>query len=215
MFLSKALHLWSALGLPHCPTRMANELSPGASTPAPDQKGKEPGSLTSLGSSLCAWMVLCLGKLSLKGSPMQATPLAINRHLTHTCVPRCNSGCHSLNTQQHAHFGKAPSPTALAHLDERPGVGLHCTPPSTPRRAAPTPTDPALLSSLLISKRLSCSVPDARAGCPTACLRLWKRRDPGGHLLGQGTRKPHGDHTSSPWASHASSPYDLRSHLRP
>lgn len=77
-----------------------------------------------------------------------------------------------------------------------------------PSLATATPTDPALLSSLPISRRLDSSDPGGRAGCPTACLGLRKRGDPGGHLLGQGTRKPHGDHTSSPRASHASSPQD-------
>lgn len=73
--------------------------------------------------------------------------------------------------------------------------------PGTLGLAISTPTDPALLSSLPISRRLDSSAPGGGAGCPTACLGVWKRGDPGGHLLGQGTRKPHGNHTSSPRAS--------------
>ena len=84
----------------------------------------------------------------------------------------------------------------------------HMPPLPAPGLAASTPTDPALLSSLPISKKLDSSAPGGGAGCPTACLGLQKGGDPGGHLLGQGTRKPHGNHTSSPRASHASSPQD-------
>lgn len=123
---------------------------------------------------------------------------------THTCTPAI-LGAVALTHKTLWHSPAAPHPqvTWTKLLGSGCSIGL----PKTPKLATSTPTDPALLSSLPISKSLGSSAPGGQAGCPTARLGL---RSEGirveGHLLGQGTRKPHGgNHTSSPRASHASS----------
>lgn len=94
-------------------------------------------------------------------------------------------------------------------MNECPGVRPHhVPPPHPPDRPLPPHRPSSSFQPSNFQLRLDSSAPGGGAGCPTARLGLRKRGDPGGHLLGQGTRKPHGDHTSSPRASHASSPQD-------
>lgn len=119
--------------------------------------------------------------------------------LTHPAI----LGAVALTQTDTCTLAKHCCPPPLDHADKYAGVRLHDVPPLHPQDWPLPPSQAQLFFPVFRFPKDW--IPQLQVAGLGVRQHAWGSGSEG-HLLGQGTRKPHGDHTSSPRASHASSP---------